>query len=371
MTAGLAIPRRRRLRCLTLLALGACIATGAPAVTWANAPVHPEYSIAITEGASTSPELFPVAMTDGHVSPAATAVLSIIHNGTVVAMRTDPNGDIYLDQVPQVGDVVTLASPSGVIVGSVVYDGLPSMDPTVCAGSRSFSGQRSPGQEVEGGFYSLALHTDPYGHTSARETGSGRAQVTTLAGSSYAGNFLAPLAIGQTVWASESLRTPLAGGAVFGYSSENVRPVGPCPPPPPVAAPPPPPPALQGSILKLPRIVIRRLLRRGWLDQVTINQPGTVFQDLYLAGSGHLPAFASSRRGGRHHRKPKPLGLLLARGSASAASAGTVSVLLHVTPQGRRKLGHARRVRAILITTLRSTAGAELNLERRTLTLHR
>jgi hypothetical protein len=353
--------RLRRVACLALLALAAYAVPAVPSAAWATPPAHPEYSLAIVEGESTLPERFPVAMTSGRVNPAAKVVLSIIHNGVVVAMRTDLNGNAYLNQVPQVGDVVTLESPLGVVVASIVYDGLPSINPTVCAGSTNFSGQRSQGQTVEGGYYSLVPHLSYV----AKHSG-GPAQVTVLSGSSFAGYFLAPPAIGQTVWASESSQTSLAGGAIFSYSSENDRPVGACPPPAPVFHPP-PPPALQGSIFRLSRITIRRLLKSGWLSEVTINQPGTVIEDLYLQG-GVLPAYASSRKGRRHTRKPAAL--LLARGSASAASAGKVDVMIRVTPQGRRKLRHAGHVRAVLITTLRSNLGAKLDLVRRTVSLH-
>ena len=73
----------------------------------------------------------------------------------------------------------------------------------------------------------------------------------------------------------ESVEKPLAGGATFTYTSENDRPVGACPVPPPPPAPP-AIPALQGSIFKLAHITIHKLLKSGWLDQVSINQPGTV-----------------------------------------------------------------------------------------------
>jgi hypothetical protein len=141
--------------------------------------------------------------------------------------------------------------------------------------------------------------------------------------------------------------------------------VGACPTPP---APPPPPPALQGSIVKLAKISIHRLLKLGWLTQVTINQPGTVTENLYLQG-GALPAYASSvGKHGRHHRKPPAL--LLAHGVGSAKSAGKVNVLLRATPHGRRALQHARHVKAVLVTTLRSSSGVKLSLGRRTLSLH-
>jgi hypothetical protein len=371
---GLETARRRiaaswRAPFLALMALCAGAVWAGVAPTVATAAKAPEYSLAITEGASTQPELFPVAMTSGRVSPPAEVVVSIIRNGIVVTQHTDSNGGVYMSDVPNVGDVVTLESPLHNLVGSVVYDGLPSMDSTVCAGSESFSGQRSMGQEVEGGYYSLMLYTDPYGNTSVHQTGSGHAQVTSLSGSAYAGNFLAPLQFGQTVWVSESLRTSLAGGAVFSYSSENERPVGACPVPPPPPPPPPLPPALQG-VLKLTRTTIHKLLKSGWLDQVTINQPGTVVQDLYLQ-DGKLPAFASSNKGRRHPRKIVPLAQLVARGSTTAKSAGTVNVLIRLTAKGRHLLRHRSRVQLALVTTLRSNTGAKLSLARRSVTLHR
>ena len=100
---------------------------------------------------------------------------------------------------------------------------------------------------------------------------------------------------------------------------------------------------------------------------MTINQPGTVTQDLYQLG-GAVPASASAHTGAHRHKPPAPL---LARGSASAAAAGKVNVLLRVTAKGRHMLSHSHRVRAVLVTTLKAQSGAKLNLETRTVTLHR
>jgi hypothetical protein len=361
----LPIPASARAACLTLLfALGALAPAAAPAL--ANSGHEgPEYSLSIVEGESTQPE-YAIVHTSAHVHPSASLAVSIVRAGIVVARDTGNEG-VWLSQVPQVGDVVTMESPIGSVVGSVVYDGLPSIDPTVCAGSVNFSGQRSAGQIVEGGFYSLVLLTDPYGHSSLHQTSSGQAQVTVLSGPSYSGAFLAPLAGGQTVWAAESLQTPLAGNATFTYSSENDRPVGACPLPPAPPAPPPPPPALVGGFAKLLHTTLHRLLASGWLNRVTINQPGTIVEDLFQQG-GAMPAFASAAKSSRHRHRPPAV--LLARGSATAGAAGTVSVVLHPTPQGRRALRHARRVKAVLLTTLRSAGGATLTLERRPVTLH-
>jgi hypothetical protein len=166
----------------------------------------------------------------------------------------------------------------------------------------------------------------------------------------------------------ESVEKPLEGGAMFIYESETQRPVGACPLPP-APPPPPPPPALQGSIFKLVGTTIRKLLRSGWADQVTINQPGAVTQDLYEVG-GAVPASAAAHRKGHGHRHKSPA-LLLARGSVTAAAAGTVSVTLHVTGKGRHVLDRSHRMRAVLVTTLKTTAGAQLNLQTRTVTLDR
>jgi hypothetical protein len=344
-----------------IAALAAC-AFAAPA----GAATPPKYSLSIVEGETTQPE-DSIVSTSGSAHPKATVAISIIRNGTIVSRSTGTEGGAWMSQVPQLGDDVTLESPIGTTVGSVVYDGLPSIEPTVCAGSANFSGQRSAGETVEGGYFTEVAQTTPYG-TNFERKNSGQAQITLLSGSTFGGDFLTPLALGQTVFASESLETPLAGGAVFTYSSENDRPVGACPVPPAPPPPPPPPPALQGSIFKLPHITIKSLLKSGWRDQVTINLPGTVTQDLYLEGRT-LPAYAAASKSKRH-KKPPP-SLLLARGVVIAHSAGTVTVLLKLTSKGRLRLKSAKNVRAVLITTLHSNSGAKLNLARRTVSLHR
>ena len=375
--SGLGAARKRvgavaRALCLALLLCAGTVCAGAPpASAWATNH-GPEYSLKIVEGETTQPE-HRIIETSGSVEPEEASVAVSIVRGGIEVSRSSGKGGAWMASIPAPGDVVNLESPTGPnghpggkIVGSFVYDGLPSIDPTVCAGSANFSGQRSTGQTVQGGYFSDVV--GPYGNF--ERGNAAQAQITLLSGSAFAGSFLSPLAFGQTVWASESLETPLAGGAVFTYESVNERPVGACPVPPPPPSPPPPPPALLGSILKLARTTIHRLLASGWLTQVTINQPGTVTEDLYLQG-GTLPAFASSVGRSRHHHKRKPPALLLAHGSATAKSAGTVNVLIYVTAKGRKVLRHARQVKAVLITTLRSTSGAKLNLERRTVSLHR
>ena len=355
--------RRGGFACAALL--GAC-ALIAP-VTASAAGHGPRYSLKIVEGETTLPEYDQVASTSGSVEPSAQVAVSIVRGGTTVYRDVQSGGSAWLSQVPQVGDVVTLESPVGVTIGSDVYDGLPSIDATVCAGSTNFSGQNSSGYTVEGFYLTDTTVIDPYGHvTGTRRTNFSEAQVKSLSGTAFGGSFLAPPAIGETVGAIESLKTPLPGEATYTYTSEYLRPVGGCPAPPPVFVLP-SLPVLQGTVLKLPRATIRSLLRSGLRDRVTINQPGVVTQDLYLKG-GKLPAFAASAAS-KHHPKIPPA-LLLARGATTAKGAGTVSVHLKLTSKGRHKLKTVSHATVVLVTTLRTGSGAKLNLARRTVSLH-
>jgi hypothetical protein len=351
----------RRALCLVLAALVAGAVAVTPAVAGASAP---EYSLSIVEGANTQPE-DPILNVSGYVHPKAEVVISIAHNGLVVEQDKGDEG-AWLSQVPQVGDVVKLESPAGVVRGAVVYDGLPSLDPTVCAGSTNFSGQRSVGETVEGGYYTVTVGRHHHFYSSEHTL----AQVQVLSGPNFQGSFLTPLAGGETVFAVESLTSPIAGGT-FTYSSENDRPVGACPVPPP-PPPPPPPLALMGSIVKLVRTSIHRLLQSGWSTRVTINQPGRIVEDLYMH-EGALPAFAAGKHAAsaRKRHRHKPPAPLLARGTATVKAAGTFTVTMHLTAGGRRVLGHARSAKVVLIATLRANSGAKLTLGRRSLTLHR
>lgn len=359
-----------------LLALIAA-ATGASAAPAGAKSPSPMYTLSITEGETTQPE-HSIISTSGSVQSEEeeqhiSVAVSIIRGGIEVSRSSGDDGYAWMPSIPAPGDVVSLESPTGpggrpggTIVGSFVYDGRPTMDPTVCAGSVNFSGQRSAGQTIAGG--SFLDVPGPYGGWERWD--EVQAQITQLSGSAFGGNFLTPLALGETVWASESLETPLAGGAAFTYESRNERPVRACPPPPPPPPPAPPaPPALQGAILKFARTTVHRLLKSGWRDQVTINQPGTVVQDLYLQ-DGELPAFASGKRG-KHHARKVPPAQLVARGSATAKVPGAVNVLLRVTGKGRHLLSHRSQVRLVLVTTLYSNTGAKLSLARSTISLRR
>ncbi len=355
---------RVRAAAVLLLALGVLGASARAAA----ASHMPAYSISVVEGVTTLPEdsiLSTSASAPDHVS----VTLRILRAGSTIAQNTSEGG-AWLPQVPQVGEAVTLEAPtgSGQLVGSIVYDGLPSMDPTVCAGSTNFSGQRTPGTEVEGSYFTLVPHSS---YVATHHGGA--AQITSLVGTAFGGNFLTAPALGQTLSVREHVTT-VTDGISFTYESETDRPVGSCPPPPPPPPAPAPPPALSGTLLKLPHTSLRNLLRSGHLtDQVTINQPGTVTQDLYLE-NGTIPAAASTASVKHRHtrrRRHKPAATLIAAGSTSATVPGTVGVTLKLTARGRRRLEHAHNVRLVLVTTLHATTGAKLNLGRRSISLHR
>ncbi len=326
------------------------------APAWADKA--PRYSLSVIEGATTQPEHSIDGVSAG-VNSEAEVTVSLTHGGLVVAQNKGEGG-VWLSQVPQVGDVLTFTSQG--FTTSVTYDGLPSLDPTVCAGSTNFSGQRTLGYTVEGGYFTVT----PRGHIYHSQ--QDQAQVQVLSGAAYGGSFLRPLASGETVSAVESLESPLAGGATFTYSSEYDRPVGGCPPPPP-PPPPPAPLALAGSFSKFARTTILKLLHSGWTTHVTINQPGKVVENLYEQ-RGYVPAFAAtSKKKRKPHKEPRSP--LLARGTATAGAAGTVTVTLHPTLLGRRLLKHRHSIQVVLVTTLIAKSGAKLALARHPLTLHR
>jgi hypothetical protein len=359
--------------CVSLLALALMWAGGAtPVLAWNGGSHGPHYTLEVTEGETTLPEHKSVASTGGSVQEGSRnqeVVVSISHNGTTV-YRHEGDENVWLGEVPQVGETVTLESPAGKLIGSFVYDGQPKIAPSVCAGSTNFAGENTSGFTVKGSYVTYSYVTPYHRSPEVQESNFGQAQVTTLSGTTFGGSFLAPLELGETVAATESLETPLAGGGTFTYVSESVEPVKGCPAPPPVVSPPAAvviAPPLKGSILGFARATIFTVLKSGWRDHVSINQAGTVTQDLYLKG-GKLPASAASAH--KHHAKTPPA-LLLARGVTTANAAGTVSVLLKLTAAGRHKLKSAGTVNAVLVTTLRTSGGKAVSLPPHSLSLHR
>ena len=234
-------PALRGLGCGWAISLLAVLALAAPA---AAASGHgPRYHLKIVEGATTLPEFEHPDSVSASIENAKTeVVLQLIHGGLAIARDSGKNGEgAWISPGPEVGDEVILESPKGTVISTVVYDGLPTIDPTVCAGSTNFSGENSSGEVVEGYYVKNVLETPYHQSTRPVQKAFGEAQVKTLSGTTFGGDFLKPLEIGEDVGAFESLKTSLAGEATYEYASETERPVAGCPaPPPPVIAPPPP-----------------------------------------------------------------------------------------------------------------------------------
>ena len=249
--------------------------------------------------------------------------------------------------------------------GSVVYDGLPSIDPTVCVGSTNFSGQRSAGMEVEGGRLHTGVSSQLRGASPWR-TGAGhssvrlgvRRQLSDTAGDR--GNGLGVERVADAARQGSDLhllqQDRAAGGGVSGAA----------PPPPP----PPPPPALQGSIFKLAGTTIQKLLKSGWIDQVTINQPGTVIQDLYLQGRRTAGIRVGAARRART-TSASPPALLVARGSASATARAPSACDASHRGGPRTALATAHRCGPCWSPRCGASSGAKLDLATRTVTLDR
>jgi hypothetical protein len=354
---------RARTEALTRLLAGALLVLCTIAPASALASSHgTQYTLEVTEGENTIPQYESVAGTVARVEPNAPLAVSIVRNGITV-YESEGNGWASVPQVPQPGETVVLESPVGHVIGSDVYDGLPTIDPSTCVSSTNFEGENTSGFTVEGSYITLTL-------LSARKhevqrSGFSEAQVKSLTGTSFGGNFLAPIAPGATVMVTESLKSALPGEATYTYVSERVEPANAtCPAPPPAPSPPPLVTPLQGALVALGHSKIKIVLKSGYRDSVSVNQAGSVTQDLFLRG-GKLPATAAS-----HHKKTPPA-LLLARGTAKTSAAGKVSVVLKLTAAGRRKLKSAGSVNAILLTTLRTANGQVDTLAPKSLTLHR
>jgi hypothetical protein len=358
-------------RSRALLSFGAVLsalvwvcAGASPAAAWSDSH-GTQYTLEVSEGETTLPEYESVAHTVAKVEPRASVAVAIVRNGTTVYKETGDSGYASVPQVPQPGDTVVLESPIGHVIGSNVYDGMPTIDPSTCVGSTTFEGENTSGFTVEGSYITYTLVSAK--HHDIKTSGFGQAQVKTLTGTSFGGSFLAPIASGATVNVKESLKTPLAGEATYTYISERTEPANKtCPTPPP---PPPPPPLvtpLAGALVSLGHSKIHIVLKSGYRDHVRINQAGTITQDLYLRG-GKLPAAAATAH--EHHKAPPAL--LLARGTATAGGPGTFGVVLKLTAAGRRRLEHSGHVSAILLTTLRTKNGQLATLSPKSLTLHR
>ena len=183
---------------------------------------------------------------------------SIIRGGTTVVQRHRRKVARGSRRYRRWAIVVTLESPVGTRSGSIVYDGLPSIDPTVCVGLhellrrehvRLHGRRRSSTRRVA---EARPLRAFTGGIRPARRS----------AGENAVGHDLRRHLPPPAGARRDRRRDRVAQNASRRRSDlhvhqRNDRPVGACPAPPP---PPPPPPALQGVIVKLVHSTIHKLL---------------------------------------------------------------------------------------------------------------
>ena len=203
------------------LSLGAAVSVlalagvGAPAASaWSD--IHGKvFVLEVVEGENTVPEFGSVAKTVARTEgsdPQPQVAVSIVKNGITV-YKEEGQGWASVPQVPQAGETVVLESPVGHVVGSAVYDGMPTIDPSTCVGSTTFEGENTSGFTVEGSYVIDSLVTPYKKSTELAQSGFQQAQVKSLTGTSFGGSFLRPIPAGATVTAEESLKTPLGGEA--------------------------------------------------------------------------------------------------------------------------------------------------------------
>jgi virginiamycin B lyase len=145
------------------------------------------------------------------------------------------------------------------------------------------------------------------------------------------------------------------------------------PPPPakPAASTPPSPPPFQATLSVFPLApTVRGLLRGRFSDSVVLTGPGSVSENMF-SDTGVLPATASRASAARHKKSKRHTAVLLARGGASIATAGTVNVTLLPTAAGKKTLKKTRHsLRVVLITSVKDAkTGNVTNLPAKTLTL--
>jgi hypothetical protein len=146
--------------------------------------------------------------------------------------------------------------------------------------------------------------------------------------------------------------------SVTEYITSPPPPAEPAPSPPP---PPPPPPPFRATLSVFPLgPTVHNLLRGGFSDSVVLTGPGSVSENLF-SDNGVLPATASRAAAARHQQSKRHQAVLLAKGGASTATAGTVTVTLLPTAAGRKTLKKTRHsLRVVLITSVKDAKTGEV-----------
>jgi hypothetical protein len=324
---------------LTILAIGASTAA---------ATVYTYISVSVSStGSYTTGQYYDTNVP--YPQPPPVHAISIVHNGAVVATQSSGGtGYVYMTSAPAVGDTVRIEQPPGTVVDSIVFN--LTIDPSTCVGRTTISGQRSDvGAHVSA--YAFDPNQGGYGNYL-------QGQITSLSGSSYAGNFSRALTSSDHVGVVEGVSFNRGYGP-FSYDGSLERAVGACPPPPalPVKVTGPKPP--KGSISVNAKRALRAFFKKGLTIVVSADQPGKVVENMFLA-KGKLPGKASSVQAAKRKSKQRKASLI-GRGSAKVLKPGKVKVTVKPTRSAKR-LRRKRSLKVAFLTTLSNLAGQTTTL---------
>jgi len=278
--------------------------------------------------------------------------LEVLRNGTIIASDSSSSGyasaDVMLFSLLS-GDVATVRE-NGVLIGSVTYDGLPSIAANACVGSSSFTGVQSNEATV-----SLASASS----NSAVWTQLNPFKVT----------LQHPLAAGDWVYVA----TQQTIGALHVEETTDAD-VGACPaPPPPPSVPPvrpplpPPAPPTDPQVLDALELAVDRTGGRlRTQNPATLAKKKTLNLPFRFSEAG-LAKLRLTAPGARTHSKPVVIG----SGAAQVLAAGERTVPVKLTAAGRKLLARARTVKLTLKATFAPQRGGKSQSSTATITLKR
>jgi hypothetical protein len=291
--------------------------------------------------------------------------VDLVRAGATIATATGQ----YIATIPKVpvvgGDQVTVTDVTTGLARTVTMTGRPTLSDAVCGTPTTFSGTRDAGSTL---WISASLDDGGSARTNVNRV---RQQTFFGSGTTFSGSFTTTLSPSWSVYVSQA--RSFTGVTVF---NDIERPVGTCPAAPgspgtpapvvvvrvPAAPVPPVTPSkdiiLPGgrltlpALLKRPTAAFRALLGGTFTDSVLVSEPGTVTQTLYLDDGAKLPkATAAAAK-----NKKKKL-TVVGQGRATVKKSGAVKVTIKVSKKGRSRLRAARRVKLVLVTVVRDTAG--------------
>ncbi len=185
----------------------------------------------------------------------------------------------------------------------------------------------------------------------------GHGRLTSATATAYGVNFGTPIQAGDLITYRE-VRQTTAGDVTTTLTVTTTVPVGVVPPAPPVdvAA-----PVIKKNDLGAPSTTLKSFLKSGLFSFITLDEPGTVTQQLLLPVAkdkkGSKSAFAPKKKKKKAPKAP----IVVGTGTATSTAPGeTVKVSIFSTKEGRKALKAikgSKPVKLTLVTTVKDTLG--------------